>query len=31
MRAVEALARRVIEQGHGTDGFIRVSEVLNPR
>ncbi|MET7430743.1 MULTISPECIES: NAD(P)-dependent oxidoreductase [Streptomyces] len=28
MRAVEGLARRVIGLGHGTDGFMRVAEVL---
>ncbi|MGJ5749233.1 3-hydroxyisobutyrate dehydrogenase-like beta-hydroxyacid dehydrogenase [Streptomyces puniciscabiei] len=28
MRAVEGLARRTIGLGHGTDGFIRVAEVL---
>ncbi|MEU6091533.1 NAD(P)-binding domain-containing protein [Streptomyces sp. NPDC047085] len=28
MRAVEGMARRVIGLGHGTDGFIRVAEVL---
>lgn len=28
MRAAEGMARRVIGLGHGTDGFIRVAEVL---
>ncbi|MGW3209916.1 NAD(P)-dependent oxidoreductase [Streptomyces sp. NPDC001135] len=28
MRAVEGMARRTIGLGHGTDGFIRVAEVL---
>ncbi|MEU1405368.1 NAD(P)-binding domain-containing protein [Streptomyces sp. NPDC005728] len=28
MRATEGMARRVIGLGHGTDGFIRVAEVL---
>ncbi|GAA3098465.1 NAD(P)-dependent oxidoreductase [Streptomyces echinatus] len=28
MRAVEGMARRVIGLGHGTDGFIRVAEML---
>ncbi|SDL09429.1 NAD(P)-dependent oxidoreductase [Streptomyces indicus] len=28
MRAAEGLARRVIGLGHGTDGFIRITEVL---
>ncbi|WP_225834311.1 NAD(P)-dependent oxidoreductase [Streptomyces sp. NK08204] len=28
MRAVEGMARRVIGLGHGTDGFIRVAEVI---
>lgn len=31
MRAVEGLARRVIGLGHGTDGFIRVVDVLGRR
>ncbi|MEE1756501.1 NAD(P)-dependent oxidoreductase [Streptomyces sp. SP18CS02] len=31
MRAAEGLARRVIGLGHGTDGFIRVAEVLGRR
>ncbi|MEU0335619.1 NAD(P)-binding domain-containing protein [Streptomyces sp. NPDC006193] len=31
MRAVEGMARRVIGLGHGTDGFIRVAEVLGRR
>ncbi|KAA9376744.1 NAD(P)-dependent oxidoreductase [Microbispora cellulosiformans] len=31
MRAAEGLARRVIGRGHGTDGFLRVTELLNPR
>ena len=30
MRAAEGLARRVIGQGHGDDGFLRVTELLNP-
>ncbi|MFI0446813.1 NAD(P)-dependent oxidoreductase [Actinomadura sp. 6N118] len=28
MRAAEGLARRVIGMGHGTDGFIRITELL---
>jgi hypothetical protein len=28
MRAVEGVTRRTIGLGHGTDGFIRVAEVL---
>lgn len=31
MRAVEGMARRTIGLGHGTDGFIRVAEVLGRR
>ncbi|GAB2869928.1 NAD(P)-binding domain-containing protein [Streptomyces deserti] len=31
MRAAEGLARRTIGLGHGTDGFIRVAEVLGRR
>ncbi|GGT97898.1 MULTISPECIES: NAD(P)-dependent oxidoreductase [Streptomyces] len=31
MRAAEGLARRAIGQGHGTDGFIRVAELLGRR
>ncbi|MEV4187278.1 NAD(P)-binding domain-containing protein [Streptosporangium canum] len=31
MRAAEGLARRTIGQGHGTDGFLRITEILNPR
>ncbi|NGO75296.1 NAD(P)-dependent oxidoreductase [Streptomyces sp. YC504] len=31
MRAAEGLARRVIGLGHGTDGFLRVAEVLGRR
>ncbi|MFI9243536.1 NAD(P)-dependent oxidoreductase [Streptomyces sp. NPDC053086] len=31
MRAVEGMARRVIGLGHGTDGFIRVAEMLGRR
>ncbi|WP_067825449.1 NAD(P)-dependent oxidoreductase [Actinomadura kijaniata] len=31
MRAAEGLARRVIGLGHGTDGFIRVTELLGRR
>ncbi|MDT0345862.1 NAD(P)-dependent oxidoreductase [Streptomyces litchfieldiae] len=31
MRAAEGMARRVIGLGHGTDGFIRVAEVLGRR
>ncbi|MGA5764641.1 NAD(P)-dependent oxidoreductase [Nonomuraea bangladeshensis] len=30
MRAAEGLARRVIGLGHGDDGFLRVTELLNP-
>jgi 3-hydroxyisobutyrate dehydrogenase-like beta-hydroxyacid dehydrogenase len=31
MRAAEGLARRAIGGGHGTDGFLRITEILNPR
>ncbi|WP_049577644.1 NAD(P)-dependent oxidoreductase [Nonomuraea sp. SBT364] len=31
MRAAEGLARRVIGRGHGADGFLRITELLNPR
>ncbi|MEE6261893.1 NAD(P)-dependent oxidoreductase [Plantactinospora sonchi] len=31
MRAAEGLARRAIGLGHGTDGFIRIAEVLGRR
>ncbi|MFI0351676.1 NAD(P)-dependent oxidoreductase [Actinomadura sp. 9N407] len=31
MRAAEGLARRVIGLGHGTDGPLRITELLNPR
>ena len=31
MRAAEGLARRVIGRGHGTDGFLRITELLNAR
>ncbi|MFD8558624.1 NAD(P)-dependent oxidoreductase [Streptosporangium canum] len=31
MRAAEGLARRAIGRGHGTDGFLRITELLNPR
>ncbi|MFD8980767.1 NAD(P)-dependent oxidoreductase [Streptomyces sp. NPDC059564] len=31
MRAIEATARRTVELGHGTDGYIRVAEVLGRR
>ncbi|GAA0326781.1 NAD(P)-binding domain-containing protein [Actinoallomurus spadix] len=31
MRVVQDLARRVIEQGHGADGFMRITELLNAR
>lgn len=31
MRAAESLARRAIGQGHDTDGFLRITEILNPR
>ncbi|WP_066947685.1 NAD(P)-dependent oxidoreductase [Microtetraspora fusca] len=31
MRAVDDLVRRTIDQGHGTDGFIRITDTLNPR
>ncbi|GAA2390354.1 NAD(P)-dependent oxidoreductase [Nonomuraea africana] len=31
MRAAEGLARRAIGLGHETDGFMRVTEILNPR
>ncbi len=31
MRATEGLARRVVGLGHGTDGFIRVTELLGRR
>ncbi|GAA3812931.1 NAD(P)-binding domain-containing protein [Sphaerisporangium flaviroseum] len=30
MRAAEGLARRAIGRGHGTDGFLRITEILNP-
>ncbi|MFG2023499.1 NAD(P)-dependent oxidoreductase [Streptomyces sp. NPDC048825] len=31
MRAAEGMARRAIGQGHGTDGFIRIAELLGRR
>ncbi len=31
MRAAEGLARRAIGRGHSTDGFLRITEILNPR
>jgi 3-hydroxyisobutyrate dehydrogenase-like beta-hydroxyacid dehydrogenase len=31
MRAAEGLARRAIGRGHGTDGFIRITDILHPR
>lgn len=31
MRAAEGWARRAIGLGHGSDGFIRITEILNPR
>ncbi|GAA0835793.1 NAD(P)-dependent oxidoreductase [Streptosporangium amethystogenes subsp. fukuiense] len=31
MRAAEGLARRAIGRGHGTDGFLRIIEIMNPR
>nr|WP_311132530.1 NAD(P)-binding domain-containing protein [Nonomuraea gerenzanensis] len=31
MRAAEGLARRAVGLGHGADGFLRVTELLNPR
>ncbi|MER5424321.1 NAD(P)-dependent oxidoreductase [Streptosporangium roseum] len=31
MRAAEGLARRAIGRGHSSDGFLRVTELLNPR
>ncbi|WP_250564035.1 NAD(P)-dependent oxidoreductase [Sphaerisporangium fuscum] len=31
MRAAEGLARRAIGRGHGTDGFLRITEILAPR
>jgi 3-hydroxyisobutyrate dehydrogenase-like beta-hydroxyacid dehydrogenase len=31
MRAAEGLARRAIGRGHGTDGFLRVTAMMNPR
>ncbi|MEU4327212.1 NAD(P)-dependent oxidoreductase [Nonomuraea dietziae] len=31
MRAAEGLARRAIGRGHGTDGFLRITEIMNPR
>ncbi|MHA5048757.1 NAD(P)-dependent oxidoreductase [Streptomyces sp. SD15] len=31
MRAAEGLARRAIGQGHGSDGFIRIAELLGRR
>ncbi|TDC20649.1 NAD(P)-dependent oxidoreductase [Streptomyces sp. 8K308] len=30
MRAAEGLARRAIGRGHGTDGFMRVIDIMNP-
>jgi 3-hydroxyisobutyrate dehydrogenase-like beta-hydroxyacid dehydrogenase len=30
MRAAEGLARRAIGRGHGTDGFLRITEIMNP-
>jgi len=30
MRAAEGLARRAIGRGHGTGGFLRITEVMNP-
>ncbi|TDC82885.1 NAD(P)-dependent oxidoreductase [Micromonospora sp. KC606] len=31
MRAAEGLARRAIGRGHGTDGFLRITEIMSPR
>ncbi len=31
MRAAENMARRAVGLGHGTDGFLRVAEVLGRR
>ncbi|MER5321044.1 NAD(P)-dependent oxidoreductase [Streptosporangium roseum] len=31
MRAAEGLARRAIGRGHSSDGFLRITELLNPR
>ncbi|MFF1919325.1 NAD(P)-dependent oxidoreductase [Streptomyces sp. NPDC058221] len=31
MRAAERLARRAVDEGHGTDGFIRIAELLGRR
>ncbi|MBF8190016.1 NAD(P)-dependent oxidoreductase [Nonomuraea sp. K274] len=31
MRAAEGLARRAIGRGYGSDGFLRIIEILNPR
>ncbi|SDM13774.1 3-hydroxyisobutyrate dehydrogenase [Nonomuraea maritima] len=31
MRAAEGLARRAIARGHSTDGFLSITEILNPR
>ncbi|MEV4496088.1 hypothetical protein AB0J84_10305 [Micromonospora arborensis] len=31
MRAAEGTARRVIGLGHGTDGFMRITEFLGRR
>ncbi|GII02706.1 NAD(P)-dependent oxidoreductase [Planobispora takensis] len=31
MRAAEGLARRAVGRGHGADGFLRITELLNPR
>ncbi|WP_433475744.1 NAD(P)-dependent oxidoreductase [Spirillospora sp. CA-142024] len=31
MRAVEDMARRVVERGHGTSGFMRIMEVMSSR
>ncbi|MFI7638437.1 NAD(P)-dependent oxidoreductase [Nonomuraea sp. NPDC049400] len=30
MRAAEGLARRAIGRGHGADGFLRITEIMNP-
>jgi hypothetical protein len=30
MRAAEGLARRAIGRGHGTGGFLRITEIMKP-
>ncbi len=31
MRAAQDLAQHAVERGHGKDGFLRITEILNPR